>query len=495
MSELALLILPLVAAVVYLLWWVLGGQKKVPRIVNLRGYPILGNILDFLPCNILESLEKYTKAYGSLFVMRSFNRRVFVVSDPSLVREILMKRPKHFRRPYESDHTGKVMGISKGLVHSNGALWSRIRRVAAPSFSQKSVSYMLPGVELEVEAWINRLKEQSFEGLAIDMTQEAFTLTIRVISQAAFGLGPDNPVSAYFFSRTFLHDARDLLAFMLQYSLRRLPFWLWRISPWYYFERRALDATIRFSKHCQEVLDYRHAHPTEGGNAMIDTLLERSTRDIAEGGLTDEEIKHNMRIFYIAGSETTSLTINWCCYFLSLHPDVQQKIRQEVIATIADKEQPLDMDCVKALVYTRAVIRETMRLRNAVALIGLDLESDIQSVTLSNQLVVERGDMVWAYVEGAMHSEDIFHHAADFIPERWLSDHTDAAQLGKMDEAFLAFGSGPRVCPVLEAVLAVASLVRAFDVQLACDASEIHRVANMTLAPNKMPLKLALLYM
>eukprot|EP01031_Cornospumella_fuschlensis_P032339 gene32339-39109_t len=468
MLELALLILPLVATVVYLLWWVLGGRKKVPRIVNLRGYPILGNILDFLPCNILESLEKYTKAYGSLFVMHSFNRRVFVVSDPYLVREILMKRPKHFRRPYESDHTGKVMGISKGLVHSSGALWSRIRRVTAPSFSKKSVGYMVPGVELEVEAWINRLKELSTEGLAIDMTQEAFTLTIR-----------------------------DLLAFMLRYSLQRLPFWLWRISPWYYFERRALDATIRFSKHCQEVLDYKRAHPKEGGNAMIDTLLERSTRDIAEGGLSDEEIQHNMRIFYIAGFETTSVTINWCCYFLSLYPEVQQKIRQEVIVTIAEKEQALDTDCVKALFYTRAVIRETMRLRNAVALIALDLESDIQSVTLSNQLVVERGDMVWAYVEGAMHSEDIFHHAADFIPERWLSAHTDATQLSNMDEAFLAFGSGPRVCPgmhlaVLEAVLAVASLVRAFDVQLACDASEIHRVTNITLAPNKMPLKLAL---
>eukprot|EP01031_Cornospumella_fuschlensis_P032386 gene32386-39164_t len=203
-----------------------------------------------------------------------------------------------------------------------------------------------------------------------------------------------------------------------------------------------------------------------------------------------------MRIVYIAGSETTAVTINWCCYFLALHRDAQNRVRQEIDDCLSTfTSSPLDMEAVKGLTFTHAVVKEAMRLRNAVALIGLDLETNVPTVTLSNSLTVKQGDMIWVYLDGIMWDEDIFHRAADFIPERWLSDHTDAAQLSKMDEAFLAFGSGPRVCPgmhlaVLEAVLAVASLVRAFDVQLACDASEIHRVVNLTLAPNKMPLKL-----
>lgn len=495
MLDFGFYLLAFVPLVGYAVWWWFDVRKAVPGVPNLVGYPIVGNLLDFLPHNILDSLECYKKKYGNLYAMRSFHQRVVVISEPFLAREVMMKRPKQFRRTYQSDHTGEVMGISKGLVHANGALWSRMRRATAPSFSQKSVSNMTSDIQQEVTAWIDRLKQQAEKQYSIDMTQEAFTLTIRVISQAAFGLGPDNPVSSYFFSTVFLQDARDLLVFMLQFTLRRLPIWLWRLSPWYHYERQALEATSRFSKHCQAVLDYKRAHPTIGGSAMIDTLLERNTRNVAEGGLTDEEIQHNMRIFYIAGSETTSVTINWCCYFLSLHPQVQLRIRDEVATVLSERQQQMDMESVKALAYTYAVVKETMRLRNAVALISFDLESNIDRVTLSKQLILERGDVVWVYAEGVMQSEDIFQQPADFIPERWLCDHTDATKLSKTEEAFLAFGSGPRVCPgmhlaLLEAVLAIASLVRNFDVCLACDAAEIHRVINLTLAPNKMPLKL-----
>eukprot|EP01031_Cornospumella_fuschlensis_P041089 gene41089-50129_t len=392
----------------YLLYWWLDVTKRICGATSTVGYPIIGNLLDFLPHKLLSSLVRYRKAYGSVFLMRVFSQRVFVISDPVLAKEVLMLRPKQFRRTRQSEYTGEVIGISRGLVHSNGALWSRIRRSTAPSFSQKSVSQKVEAVEAEVASWIDRLEQKSGPGVVIDMTQEAFLLTIRVISRAAFGLGEENPVSSYFFSLDFLQDVKHLLTFMLQYIMHRLPPWMWRLSPWFHYERKAREVAERFRVHCQAVLDYKRSLRGATNNSMIDSLLDRSTRDVDEGGMTDEEIIHNLKVFYIAGSDTTSITISWLCYFLSLHPKVQATVRAEIndVLSTNGEATKLDMESVKKLEYTWAVVKETMRLRNAVSVIGFDLESNVDSVRLSNGLTVCQGDMVWTYLDGMLWSED-----------------------------------------------------------------------------------------
>ncbi|RYH09398.1 cytochrome P450 [archaeon] len=482
----------------YLLYWWLDVRKPIAGVTNSVGYPILGNLLDFLPHKLLKSLVQYRKTYGSVFLMRVFSQRVFVISDPTLAREVLMQRPKQFRRTRQAEYTGEVIGISKGLVHSNGALWGRIRRSTAPSFSQKSVGQKVEAIEQEVACWIERLQQKTSQGEVIDMTQEAFLLAIRVISRAAFGLEENNPVSSYFFSLVFLQDVKHLLAFMLQYIMNRLPPWLWRISPWYHYECTAREVAEKFRVHCQAVLDYKRSLPTTNNNSsMIDSLLDRSTKEVEEGGMTDEEIIHNLKVFYIAGSETTSITISWLCYFLSLHIHVQEKVRTEInkVLRANANTDKLDMESVKGLVYTLAVVKETMRLRNAVSVIGFELESKVHSVTLSNGLTVCQGDMVWTYLDGILWNDELFTLATEFLPDRWLPEQTDAVTLSKMEESFLAFGSGPRVCPgmslaILESVLAIAHLIQRFHVRLACDPGSINRVVNLTSAPDTMPITL-----
>ncbi|RYH09400.1 cytochrome P450 [archaeon] len=64
-----------------------------------------------------------------------------------------------------------------------------------------------------------------------------------------------------------------------------------------------------------------------------------------------------------------------------------------------------------------------------------------------------------------------------------------------MEEAFLAFGSGPRVCPgmslaILESVLAIAYIVKNFSIELACDPKDIVREMNITSNPNMMIISL-----
>lgn len=53
--------------------------------------------------------------------------------------------------------------------------------------------------------------------------------------------------------------------------------------------------------------------------------------------LTDPELVAQAIIFIHGGFETTSSTLSFIMYFLATHPDVQQKLQQEVDAVLPNK--------------------------------------------------------------------------------------------------------------------------------------------------------------
>jgi len=42
----------------------------------------------------------------------------------------------------------------------------------------------------------------------------------------------------------------------------------------------------------------------------------------------------------MAGSETTSSTLNWALLYLTMHPDVQEKVHQEIVSVLGMKRSP-----------------------------------------------------------------------------------------------------------------------------------------------------------
>ena len=52
--------------------------------------------------------------------------------------------------------------------------------------------------------------------------------------------------------------------------------------------------------------------------------------------MTDEEVLGQITTFMLAGQETSSTALNWGLYMLSLHPDVQDKLRAELLSVQED---------------------------------------------------------------------------------------------------------------------------------------------------------------
>jgi hypothetical protein len=92
--------LPVALAVILLLFTILlfSWDSKEHGVTVVEGYPFVGTLLDFLPHKILSSLNSYRNKYGKFIRTRIFGKRVLVITDSKVAREVLMMRPKLFRR-------------------------------------------------------------------------------------------------------------------------------------------------------------------------------------------------------------------------------------------------------------------------------------------------------------------------------------------------------------------------------------------------------------
>jgi len=355
--------------------------------------------------------------------------------------------------------------------------------------------------------WIEKLKVLSEnKQVPIDMPLQTPDMTKSVITVVAVGIELDNPVCQYFFSQQCYDDIRTILEFGLYASTFRFPRWLWKYSPDYQYEIIAGECDTRFTTACQAVIDYRRAqnkHITTTTTAgakkgtLLDVLLEKEMSE--NDKITDEELIANMKTLFIAGSETTAITLTWVCYYFALYPEIAERVKQEFEETLLDVSataaaitiDTFTYENYRLLTFTSAVVKEILRLAAPIIVLAHQLTpSTTEDVTLSNGIVIHPGDRIVLNMNGIHFHENIFEHANEFLPDRWLV--TDAEKLSQMEQYFMPFGGGSRVCPgmgvaMIETIVTTALLAYTFKMELACPKDEIKRIAHTSFMANKMP--------
>jgi len=203
---------------------------------------------------------------------------------------------------------------------------------------------------------------------------------------------------------------------------------------------------------------------------LLAAKQENESKD-KEFEITDRLVIDETLTFLFAGHDTTSNLMSWCCYYLSNEETgkkVQEKMYEEVSRVLRNKKQIEELDFEKVipeLVYTKQVLKETLRLRPPVP--GFIEREFSEDMTLHGHFF-KKGTSVTPFMYVAHLNPKYWgDNASQFQPERWNNESTHGYENNFF---YLPFAAGPRNCigmkfAMQEATIIMSILVLFFSVE------------------------------
>jgi cytochrome P450 family 3 subfamily A len=187
--------------------------------------------------------------------------------------------------------------------------------------------------------------------------------------------------------------------------------------------------------------------------------------------LTDKEVLSNCIIFFFAAFGTVGDAMSMTMYALAKHPDIQEKLLEEIEEVLGDSER-CSYDQIKDLQYMDMVVHEGLRMYPPAQITDRVCSEDC----VINGVKFPKGMFVQIPI-GAIHRDpDIWPSPKKFIPERFAPERK--AEMNPYH--WLPFGLGPRNCigmrmALIEMKIALVHIVRNFKLSLMDPTQELTR--------------------
>ncbi|CAG8713038.1 15418_t:CDS:2 [Dentiscutata erythropus] len=163
-------------------------------------------------------------------------------------------------------------------------------------------------------------------------------------------------------------------------------------------------------------------------------LLEYMIKNNDDQMLSDSELRYNLAVFMMAGHNTTLNALTAILYLLSIHKDVQEKAREEILRILGDNLTP-SIEQQNSLKYLNMIINESFRLYPPVPSIFRELTEDLKF----KNSVIPAGTIIELFLYGMHHSPKIWNNPEKFLPERFENQHTGE------NNFWMPFGYGYRM--------------------------------------------------
>jgi cytochrome P450 len=411
-----------------------------------KGTIVGGNSRQFRAA-LLNFLLETAREYGPLASFRIGPRRVFLASGPELIEQVLVTDAKRYIKHFGARAFKPVLG--NGLVTSEGAFWHRQRKLIQPAFLKIRVQSYGP-IMAELT---DQMLDSWSPGKSVQIDYEFEALTSKIALKTLFDL--EDAGDRQRFSGT-LKLAFELMNVRLR-RIFKLP--LWVPTPANLRLRGAvgeLDRTV-------EGFIASGRSRRDVGDDLLSRLLVAQHEDGTR--MSDLQLRDEAMTLYLAGHETTALTLAWSWYLLSQNPNVENKLVSEWQHVLAGATPTADQ--LHRLPYTAAVIAESMRLYPPVYVIGREATDDLEL----GGYRVKRGYTVLMSQWVNHRDPGYFPEPEEFRPERW--ENGLAKRIPKF--AYYPFGGGQRLCvgssfALMEAAIILAAVGQRYRFTLDPDA-------------------------
>ena len=214
-----------------------------------------------------------------------------------------------------------------------------------------------------------------------------------------------------------------------------------------------------------------------------ETLVEAYALDIMgseSGKLNLDFLVGVVYELFFAGTETTSNTIESFLACMATHPEIQDKLFEEVQSVVGDKK--LNAAHLKSLDYLQAVQFEVQRFCCIVENVAPHTLTKTVELECGHQ--IQKNETVVGSISWVMRDPKLWKHPHTFNPENFL----DKDGKFESNEAFIPYGMGPRVClgqnlADLELKITICELIRKFRVSSDDNIDLNRKILGFTTSP------------
>lgn len=378
-------------------------------------------------------LDQLRADHGPMVGLGAGPMRMAIVGDPAAARELFARPTDDFRWGHPFNVLGFVVGPGSMIV-SDGADHTRRRSSVRSAFSRRRLNGWIPMIvertDVSADAWLAAAGSRAAgdgEGGSdtVDLAPLLRTLVLDVVVRALFGprlAGRIDEIEELF---------RRPAAYLESPALRQLPHPLPRTTrSRVRADRRALDAII------DGEIAHRRSHPSGDPLDVLEVL-------VADGSLSDAEIRDQVVTLIGAGHDTTAAALSWAVWEATLADGVWEALGAEADAVLGPPGSgapAADHASLAALATAERVMRETLRLHPAGA---LSPRQAVRDVEVGGHRIRSGTLILWsAHLIGR--DPTAWPDPLRFDPDRMVDLDADARVLA--ETAWVPFGRGARNC-------------------------------------------------
>uniref|UniRef100_A0A182Q5T6 Cytochrome P450 n=1 Tax=Anopheles farauti TaxID=69004 RepID=A0A182Q5T6_9DIPT len=438
-------VLVLVGLVFYWIKLTNTGAHFAANIPGPKSYPLIGSAHLFMGSDehTFSVVCALFRKYSPIFKLTLGSKTVLCLSDPDLIQQALTagscQNKAFFYRFLEMDY---------GLVSAQYNDWKVYRKLLNPAFNQRILVSFISIFSRCSETMVAQMAKEEEHKEPFDILHYTAQCTLDMVCASSLKSDiTEDPqardvcrwiekIGSIMSSRLFNVLLYSDLMFTMTQRFREMQKLRVKlqgvVDPILYGRRKEIIEQRLQKRDVDDEESYRKPM------VFLDQLLnmQRNGRE-----LEMQEIENHLYTIIGAGSETTANQVAYILLMLAMHPEVQNRVYNEIETIYGSSKLDISYDTISAQHYLEQVIKETMRLFPVAPLIGRE---SIETMMIGD-FVIPAGVTLLINILSIHRNKSLWgERADDFDPDRFDPTVYDTNKGHPF--RFIPFGGGPRNC-------------------------------------------------
>lgn len=508
------------ALVLYYIYFKISRRHMIElaeRLPGPAGLPLIGNTLMLLGSSdtIFRNIYQKSFEYDQIIRIWLGPKLLIFLMDPRDVEIILSS---HVYIDKSTEYRFFKPWLGNGLLISTGSKWRAHRKLIAPTFHLNVLKTFIDLFNANSRAVVDKLRKEGNK--EFDCHDYMSECTVEILLETAMGVSKSTQDRSGFEYAMAVMKMCDILH-LRHTKVWLRPDWLFNLTKYGKDQVRLLEVIHGLTKNiiARKKKDYK-----SGKRNIIDTSVQngafKTTKNITVDGLsfgqaaglkddldddndvgekkrqafldllmeagqngttlTDDEVKEQVDTIMFEGHDTTAAASSFFLSMMGCHPDIQEKVIQELDEIFGDSDRPVTFQDTLEMKYLERCLMETLRMYPPVPIIARNINTDLKLA--SGNYTIPAGSTVIVATFKLHRQPHIYSNPEVFDPDNFLPEKT----ANRHYYAFVPFSAGPRSCvgrkyAMLKLKIILSTIMRNFRVKSDIKESDFRLQADIIL--------------